>query len=100
LREEAIMKKILIAATAVVVVTAPVLAYAEDERDRPATGHVAGDVLAPRPGAAIRDTVGTASPQGPRAGRGVDDRLIVEERPPSVSPPNCPGTATREACAR
>jgi hypothetical protein len=54
----------------------------------------------PRPGAAIRDTVGTATAQPPSPGRVSDDRLLVEERPPSATPRNCPAGTMPAACPR
>jgi hypothetical protein len=104
MREEAIMHKIMVAAALVTVVAVPVLVPAlaadADERNIPARDAAIGEILAPRPGAAIRDTVGTASAQPPSPGRVSDDRLIVEERPPSVTPRNCPAGTTPAECAR
>jgi hypothetical protein len=97
-REEAIMQKILVTAALVAVLTVPVLAGEADERGAQAREAAIGEILAPRPGAAIRETLGSASPRVPGPGRINDDRMIVEERPPSVTPQNCPAGAT--PCAR
>jgi hypothetical protein len=103
-REEAIMRKVMVAAAFVAVlavpVLAPVLAADADERRIPARDAALDEILTPRPGAVIRDTVGTASAQPPRPGRVSDDRLIVEERPPSVSPQNCLAAGAPAACPR
>ena len=96
------MKTILIAAVAAGYLTIPILAHAEDATERVRLGNepAIGETLAPRPGATIRETAGAASPEAPILGRVVDDRLIVEERPATVSPPNCRADPTPAACAR
>ena len=96
------MRKIMVAAAFVAALAVSVLgpALAADERSSPARDAAVGEILTPRPGAAIRDTVGAASTQPPSPGRVSDDRLIVEERAPSVSPPKCPAGATSAACRR
>ena len=98
------MHKIMVAAALVTALAVPVLLPAlaadADERNIPARDAAVGAILAPRPGAAIRDTVGTAAAQPPSPGRVSDDRLIVEERPPSVTPRTCPAGAAPAACPR
>jgi hypothetical protein len=102
--EEAIMQKILVAAALVAALAGPVLVPAPaaeaDERRIPARDAPVGEILMPRPGAAIRDTVGTATAQPPSPGRVSDDRLLVEERPPSATPQNCPAGTMPAACPR
>jgi hypothetical protein len=100
MREEAIMKKILVATALAAALTGPAPAADNDERNIPTRDAAIGEILAPRPGAAIRDTVGTAAAPPPSPGRVSDDRLLVEERPPSVTPPNCPAGATAVECPR
>ena len=94
------MQKVLVAAALVTVLTVPALAGEADERDAHPREAAVGEILTPRPGAAIRETLGSTSPQAPSSGRVNDDRMIVEERPPSVTPQNCPAGATQAECAR
>jgi hypothetical protein len=94
MREEDIMQKILVATALAASLTVQAFAADADERNVPARDKAAGEILAPRPGAAIRDTVGAAPAQPPSPGRVSDDRLLVEERPPSVTPQNCVAGAT------
>jgi hypothetical protein len=97
------MHKVLIAAV-IAVLGVPALAAETDERGPPREV-TAGESLAPRPGAAIRDTVGGAPSRASSPAPVRDDRMIVEERPPSVSPgasapQACPAGVPRQDCAR
>jgi hypothetical protein len=93
------MQKILVAAALVTTLTVPALTADAAERHVPARDAAVGEILAPRPGAAVRETVGTAAPP-PSPGRVSDDRLLVEERPPSATPRTCPADAAPAACPR
>jgi hypothetical protein len=92
------MKSVVVGAA--VVLTVAVRAGEISDDSARSRDPAAGEVLTPRPGAAVRATVGTAAPHVPGDGRVVDDRIIVEERAPSVTPENCIAGATRAACAR
>jgi hypothetical protein len=84
--EEATMK-IVAAATVALQLTIPLAQAADtDNWGRKGVEPAAREILAPRPGAAVRATVGAAPVPVPEVGRVIDDRVIVEERAPSVSP--------------
>jgi hypothetical protein len=100
MHEEAIMQKILVAAALVTTLTVPALTADAEQRHVPARDAAVGEILAPRPGAAVRETVGTTGAPPPSPGRVSDDRLLVEERPPSATPRNCPADASPAACPR
>jgi hypothetical protein len=102
-REEANMHKVLIVA-GMAVLGVPALAAETEERGASREA-AAGESLAPRPGATIRDTMGAAPSRASSPAPVRDDRLIVEERPPSVSPgasapQACPAGVPRQDCAR
>jgi hypothetical protein len=93
------MQKVMIAAALVAQLAIPAQAGDLDDWGRRAVGPAVGEIPVPRPGAAVRDTVGAAPAPVPAAGRVIDDRVIVEERVPSASPPRC-GEGLRTPCAR
>jgi hypothetical protein len=94
------MLKVLIAAAFVAHLAIPAQAGEIDDWGRRAVEPAVGEIPAPRPGAAMRETVGVAPVPVPTAGRVIDDRVIVEERAPSVSPPRCGESSARPPCAR
>jgi len=94
------MQKLLIAAAVITRLMIPAEAGEPDAWSSRAAEPAVGEIPPPRPGAVVRDTVGAAPVPVPGIGRVIDDRVIVEERAPSVTPPPCVGGATRTACAR
>lgn len=94
------MQKILIAAAVVAHLAIPAQAGDIDDWSRRGVEPAVGEIPVPRPGAAVRDTVGTAPAAVPAASRVIDDRVIVEERAPSASPPRCVEGPAPMECAR
>jgi hypothetical protein len=94
------MQKVLIAAALVAHLAVPAQAGDFEEWGRHSVGPAAGEIPLPRPGAAVRDTVGAAPAPVPAASRVIDDRVIVEERAPSASLPRCSPGSARPECAR